>query len=121
MFEQNNVGVRLQNPVAIYADTMKCSSSAVGDLLKTTEAIVGAISEGKCTSANTRIFVLMPSVQRAGRMWRKKKMLMRGLAALTVSAIAWVAGSALEVPMRSRRASMNWGARRTARAGRCER
>ena len=46
MFEQNNVGIRLTSPVAIYVDSLKCSSPVVDGVLLATKAIVDAISQG---------------------------------------------------------------------------
>lgn len=46
MFEQNNVGIRLQSPVAYFIKNMKCSSPLADRILLASRAIVAAISEG---------------------------------------------------------------------------
>jgi hypothetical protein len=40
MFEQNNVGVRMQSPLATQADAITAESEGLADFLEATEAIV---------------------------------------------------------------------------------
>ena len=46
MFEQNNVGIRLENPVSLLVRDMHCSSSQVDAILRATKCIVSIIAQG---------------------------------------------------------------------------
>jgi hypothetical protein len=46
MFEQNNVGIMLTNPVLSFINDMKCDSAAVSRALDWTEKILETINEG---------------------------------------------------------------------------
>jgi hypothetical protein len=46
MFEQNNVGVRLENPLVSYAKSLNESSPELGHMLAVVERIVASFEEG---------------------------------------------------------------------------
>lgn len=47
MFEQNNVGVRLENPLVSYARSLNEGSPELGHILAVVERIVESLEEGR--------------------------------------------------------------------------
>ena len=57
MFEQNNVGVRLENPLVAYAKSLTQSSPELGHVLAVVERIVASFEDGE--SFNQTAIALM--------------------------------------------------------------